>query len=71
MIGGNKKLGKQSQAYVAIPMSWVRNNGLKAHDEVDVSEFCGSVVIMTVEKSFEKLVESVIREHKETLDKLA
>lgn len=36
MIGGNTELKKQRQAYIAVPMSWVRENKLKQGDLIDV-----------------------------------
>jgi len=37
MIGGNRILGKQQQAYIAVPMSWVHENDLNPGDILDVS----------------------------------
>ena len=37
MSGGNKSLGKPKQAYIAIPMSWIKHHGLKAGDIIKVT----------------------------------
>lgn len=35
--GGNIKRGKPKQAYIAIPMQWVKNHGIKKGTELTIN----------------------------------
>jgi hypothetical protein len=37
VLGGNKSAGKQPQAYIALPMKWVREHRLSKGDKLEIT----------------------------------